>query len=70
MIGVAGRSPTLVSHSEAWRRHESSGDNLSLPSYGYGINEPLKLLSGFGGYQAMPLQAFGAQIFCDDQEVP
>jgi len=23
MIWVAGRSPTLVSHSEAWRSHES-----------------------------------------------
>ncbi len=33
MLWVAGRSPTLVSHSEAWPSHESSGDNLNLPSY-------------------------------------
>jgi len=47
MLWVAGRSPTLVSHSEAWRRHESSGDNLNLPSY------TMALITGTGAAETI-----------------
>ncbi len=47
MLWVAGRSPTLVSHSEAWRCHESSGDNLDLPSY------TMALITGTGAAETI-----------------